>query len=264
MCGGFVYAKTTKNKKWTYQLNITLGADYYSRFLDTSYLEKDTFYQRQSWKYNAADNTIEYHFSDLSQGDYTFWSKDIFGHKHSVSFKLTNDTVVQLDRYMGYHPVPFISEEDLRAGTPVCILYRSNGCFHSFRQNVILSKEPDQETYRCTFYSNMEKVTYFNPGIGDEVFSDLAKLQVQSIAADTFPGISTTQSDLVILAGDKLFYRHDRSNDFEGRLCGAFFDKYLPGDTAVDVSCQNSAMTKIQFYPLSDKTKPAISRRPVS
>jgi hypothetical protein len=230
MTSGYAYSKTKNARQKSIDLTITLSTDFYSHLLDSVSLRKDTLQWSKSWEYNAADRSIDYHFNNLSKGNYTFFSKDILGLRHSVSFNLSKDTSIRLDDHMGFHPVPIISKEDLQKAAPVYIAYLSSGCFSAFQQTAVLTREKNANKYTVTLWSNWEPQPLFNTQIDPVVFDDLFALQTQSLAIkaqDSSYGISTNHRNMIILAGDKLFHFSDESNPFEWNLCQDFFNKYI-------------------------------------
>lgn len=209
-----------------HELKLKLNDGYNVRLIDSAWLEQDTKQWKRDWTFDINDTSINYRYDSLATGNYTFWARDVFGHKHKQEFRLSTDTCLSIVPMLGYKITDSIPLIELQQAERIEIVYNENGCFTAHKEMLILTRDKDKTT---KLVSSDEEQQLYNFGLQSEaILQELYELQLKYKEWErTGRTISTTNIHIYIIAADQLFQfegypARDGSNFYQ-----SFKRKYL-------------------------------------
>ncbi len=197
-----------------FKLSVLINPGLEYALEDSTMLAKGDTPIDRSWTYDRNHRCRRYTYDSLTAGNYSFYTRDLWGRVRSCIITLQHDTTIILpaDHYQQVNTIPL---NVLKQADNIQLFYRATGCYLHRIEKVILTKNKHGKTYTVTRTQGKagKTDTFFHVAAG--MINDLH--HVISTTGDTPDNvISTTQQSFGILVGDKLFYYHDQANQWRG------------------------------------------------
>ena len=202
------------NNEGNFSLSVLIDPGLGYAIEDSAMLTKgDTPIERPR-TYDPDHKCLRYTYDSLTAGNYSFYTRDLWGSVRRCAIALHQDTTVILpaDHYQIVKTLPL---NVLQQTDNIQLFYRVTGCYLHRAEKITLTKNKRNNTY--TLIRIQEKA-----GKTDTIFHVKARVindlhHIISTAGETPADvISTTQQSLWLLVNNKLFYYHDQANNWRG------------------------------------------------